>query len=504
MKNLKEKKASQIFEIIRKLNKDEKRAFKLYATTYERKGNTVIALFDIIYEYTHRLPADIAPNEKDIQTQIQKEDLSAQYVSVKNRLKSMLFDFLYDRNSKDDDAEILHRKLCVANLLLNKGHLETGIQMLQESKRTAIDYEDYETWLSCIQVEMYTLSNNGTYTADIQQALLVEMKEVLGKIEKLAEAIFDANAVRESQLKRKPLPDSLPTKEMLKKMIDEETSVKIKNQYYLTLASISLRLDPPEVTSEYVAASIKMLEDNIKPNVHYIMRYFVAFGPYMPVLLSLGRTEAYQEQMRKIEAKYAFYRQYLTPATDIFVLLNIYKFKLSYYRYLGSIEAAAAVVLEAEESFTSHYRMITEEGIILYTALLRNSFFYGRNYVKAEEWATKDIGQMVMPMPVVLAGYIIELLSSYELGYGMDLVRAKIKKIKYFMSSKISDVKIIDFMDKLIDMVISLINARNTEEGKYVIKRLKEMYDATRQDPDATISLIIRTSFMQYWLESKS
>jgi hypothetical protein len=162
-----------------------------------------------------------------------------------------------------------------------------------------------------------------------------------------------------------------------------------------------------------------------------------------------------------------------------------------------------SVALEAETSFISHYKMITEEGIILYTALLRNSFFFCENYAKAEEWATRDLGQMLMPPPVILAGFIIELLSAYELRHDIDMIRAKVKKVKYYLQNKVTDIAVISFMEEMIDLLIALVNARNQKESAASIQNIKLLYESGVKASDSAAALIIRNSFIKFWLENK-
>lgn len=495
-----EKKSSQVLELIRKLSKEEKRAFKLYASTYELKSSTTVALFDILYDYTHGLPEEGELNENDIYKLIKKAALHQQYASTKNRLKNLLLDFLYEMNAKEDRMELIHRKCAVARVLWQRGLVKMAEDTLTEAERMAIEYELHTTRLEILHTK-YLFTHHRPDRPEERQTLLTDIRKVIADYTEYTEAFHEAELIHSYHIRRLPMPDSLPGKEQLKERIQKSRSINTKHRLYLSLWMLSISSDPSVVTAAYSDEHIRMLEDNIKPEAQNIMTYFLACFQSMSPLMDARNTVGFLERIKKMEAKFLLYSRYLKMERYAYVLLNINHYKIMYHKLNKDRLAMTSAVTEAEMHFLKHYKLVNREGMTIYKHVLRNSYFYCGDYAKAEYWAQKAIGNDDASR-IVLPGYIIELISVYELGYSVEAIRARIKKIRYYLTNK-TDPKQAELLESLIQSIQALVSARGPVEKRDEIQRMHDLFHSTVALGDPAINTILRNSYLGDWLEDK-
>lgn len=124
-----------LFDLVRSLTPEEKRAFKLQSKKYGReKGNNYLRLFDIfdgMAEY----------DEKKLKQQLEKTKLISQYHVTKAYLLDMLLDVLARKFENDDFYYDLQRQLSRANVLYSKGLYDAALKRTRKIMQRCDEHE---------------------------------------------------------------------------------------------------------------------------------------------------------------------------------------------------------------------------------------------------------------------------------------------------------------------------------------------------------------------------
>lgn len=128
----------QLTELVKSLNKEEVRNFKLFTSKYKSKGTkALVQLFDIIRkekidEYNDNIVSTVLPN-----------GTKNNYYRLKNRLIQEIEDSLADLYRKKDESFEVFRLLRLAKIFSYKSDYEKSKRYLDEAEKTALKLEDY-------------------------------------------------------------------------------------------------------------------------------------------------------------------------------------------------------------------------------------------------------------------------------------------------------------------------------------------------------------------------
>ena len=141
-------------ELIQSLNKEELRFYKLYSQRYATgKEGLSTRLLDLMRR---------DPDEQDDDAIFRKlygeQGDKNTYYRLKNRLQEDLCDTLTLLHFGKEEANDIHRLICVYNILHGKGKFEVAYYFLRKAEKKAIQVDDYEL-LDLIYTNVVKLSN---------------------------------------------------------------------------------------------------------------------------------------------------------------------------------------------------------------------------------------------------------------------------------------------------------------------------------------------------------
>ena len=141
-------------ELIQSLNKEELRFYKLYSQRYATgKEGLSTRLLDLM-----RRDPDEQDDEAIFRKLYGEQGDKNTYYRLKNRLQEDLCDTLTLLHFGKEEANDIHRLICVYNILHGKGKFELAYYFLRKAEKKAIQVDDYEL-LDLIYTNVVKLSN---------------------------------------------------------------------------------------------------------------------------------------------------------------------------------------------------------------------------------------------------------------------------------------------------------------------------------------------------------
>ena len=141
-------------ELIQSLNKEELRFYKLYSQRYATgKEGLSTRLLDLM-----RRDPDEQDDEAIFRKLYGEQGDKNTYYRLKNRLQEDLCDTLTLLHFGKEEANDIHRLICVYNILYAKGKFELAHYFLRKAEKKAIQVDDYEL-LDLIYTNVVKLSN---------------------------------------------------------------------------------------------------------------------------------------------------------------------------------------------------------------------------------------------------------------------------------------------------------------------------------------------------------
>jgi len=127
----------QLTELVKSLNKEEVRNFKLFTSKYKKGTKALVQLFDVIRK------EKIDEYDDEIVNKVLPTGTKNNYYRLKNRLIQEIEDSLADLYRKKDESFEVFRLLRLAKIFSYKSNYEKSKQYLDEAEKTALKLEDY-------------------------------------------------------------------------------------------------------------------------------------------------------------------------------------------------------------------------------------------------------------------------------------------------------------------------------------------------------------------------
>lgn len=156
--------STELFELIRSMNKAEKGYFKKYAQLHTKgKGNSYLALFDAVAKQKEY-------DEKKLIAQLQKHNFIRQLPYWKNYLYSRILDALENYHSEMNINIRMRKAMNRAELLLSRGLYSHSARLVKKTKRFAEDFGLHHTLLEIYYVLESTLHAENYDYKNLQEA----------------------------------------------------------------------------------------------------------------------------------------------------------------------------------------------------------------------------------------------------------------------------------------------------------------------------------------------
>lgn len=457
------KPSTELFDLIKSLNKSEKRFFKMHSNLQSGEKN-YLKLFDAIDAQTEY-------NETAIKKTFAKATFIQHLPSEKNHLYKQILKALRSFHSEQDVAAVLHMELKNIQILYGKGLYKECKKIIKRTKKMAISYEKFYYLYDLIHWEKLLLEQfyqSGDFDGDIE-TLYKEEKKVLDQLSNLGEYVSLYSRINKVYRRGGFSRSEDERAEVI--AIANEPLIKDKNTALSVRASIicytikglcaTVNRDF-ELAIENFKKALVRFENNPKITSDITERH-VNILRYLTLcyfeIQNLEEAEKYiiqLESYRKVK-QYISYRERKINLEYVLSLA-----KLKFYSKTKNIAKINESIIEAQELLLEEKDHFRKEHEITLIYFISCAYFVANDYRNALKWSNMIINdnETQLRQDIYNFARLLNLIIHFELG-NKDLLEYSIKSVKRYLSkgSKNYDIDI-----EIIKNLKKMLLARDEED----------------------------------------
>jgi len=345
--------SNHLFELIKSLNKSEKRYFKLFSSRHTiGEENGYLRLFDFIDKMN-------TYQEDLIFMHFKGQALLNKFSITKARLYNNILRSLDSFNASTSKDSQLFRSLSCADILYDKGLYKQCEKILNSAEKQAIKYERFNILLE-IKQKQKKLIENELYT-EIKATQITKMFEDEQKLIREIETYHQLWNVKSLLFQEINLKGNVRDERdtlKLKALVDQiseirvqDHAVKIKYLYHHIHSAYYFSVNDLESSFYHLDANAKLLEGNSvalsnRPNL-----YFSLLTNIIYVSTQLKKYEEAQTFLSKLKNLSTKGKQQKTLDLDIKYFSSSYSLELFLLTEKGDYSKAIELIPEIEEGY---------------------------------------------------------------------------------------------------------------------------------------------------------
>jgi tetratricopeptide (TPR) repeat protein len=490
------KNTSELFRLIKAMNRGEKRFFSMYSNRYENaKDKTYLQLFEAIEGQENY-------NEEALKKKFRSQAFVKQLHVTKNYLYNLILEALVQYNNKSEKT--LHGSMMEIQVLHNKGLYDVAEKLNFKVRKIAEAQNDFLSVLETYRWEKHlvNLTRGGATNEEIDK-LWEEEQKVMELYREAEECRLLAMQVHYYQNQVRTMP-----KEQLKgfhRMIETPLFKTTKRmgsamanwQLDNSRGMYHLAIGKSKLANDFFAAAVKtmrenpaFMERNIGSAVNTMVNYTITsylLKNYDESLNTINEVKDIVSKNGDIDMKRRFFRQYFI-ATGI-------------YCDTGRLDEADKLVKEMQEQVDSGLITLDVQKVIFYLNSGAVYIFRGE-YKKALQYINKVInypGIESVNADVFYYGRLLEMICLLEMKE-FDLLEYRIKSFHRYASKRNSPYM---FEKELTQFI------RKTLTGNFMTRKaLLEAFIELKKSIDRILEDPAEAHAAQYfdfsgWLDSK-
>lgn len=386
------KASNNLFELIKSLNKSEKRYFKVFSSRHTiGEENSYIKLFDFIDKME-------AYDEDKVFAHFKGKALLNKFSITKARLYANILKSLDTFHSTSSiDAQIF-RSIHSAEILYNKGLYKQAEKILQSAEKQAKKHENFNLLLE-IKQKQKRLIENELYT-DVKAVEISKMFseecDLLEEIDK-HNKLWNIKSLLFQEINRngkvRDEEDTIKLHQLVEQLEDMDmstASTKSQYLYHHTQSAYYFSVNDLRLSHYHLRAIISLLENNVvlakeQPNI-----YFSTLTNIIYIATRLKEYDDAQENLGKL-------KNLANPGKsidlDIKYFSSTFSLELSLLREKGEYEKALDLIPQIEEGYRlygAHINSLRKAYIdfqvgVIYLAL--------GDYTKALQWINNILNE---------------------------------------------------------------------------------------------------------------
>lgn len=492
------KASNSLHELIKSLNKSEKRYFKVFSSRHTiGEENSYIKLFDFIDKLQEY-------DEDEVFAKFKGQALLNKFSITKARLYANILKSLDTFHSTSSiDAQIF-RSIHSAEILYNKGLYKQAEKILHSAEKQARKHENYNLLLE-IKEKQKKLIENDLYTevkaTDITK-MFEEEQEIISEISKhhqlwnikslLFQEINKNGKVRDEE-------DTLKLHHLVEKVkeIDVSTAgTKSKYLYHHIQSAYYFSVNDLSLSHYHLASIIDLFEKDIvmmktQPNL-----YFSSLTNFIYISTKLKKYDLAQENLTKLKAQ-------SNPGKnidlDIKYFSSTYSLELSLLAEKGDYKAALELVPQIEEGYrlyAGHINSLRKAYIDFQVGVIYLSL---GEYNEALGWMNKILneGKIDQKQDIFCFAQLINLILHFELDNSRFLPYA-ITSTKRYLKNRNRIYKFEEIFLKLITQISKTTNIFDIQEK---LEPIEQELAKLKKDPKEQI--VFEYFDFHNWVKSK-
>lgn len=468
------KASDNLFQLIKSLNKSEKRYFNIYASrhTLGEKNNYVV-LFSAIDKQSEY-------DEDAIIKQFKKEAFINKFSIAKARLYDVIMDSLSAFHSHSSIDAQLKRDLHCAEILYKKTLYEQCAKMLVSTKKVAARYEKHSSLLEISLWEkklIETENYSGKKDADILK-LLEEDDLVSEKIRNFNEywniksrffiILNKQGKVRNAEelLKFKRIIDNT-----LLKGEDRALSTETKYLFYHIYSAYYFGIGDYKKSYDNLVKNVQLIEDfpdifKEEPNI-----YFSVLTNEIYVGSQLKKYDEVFASLKKLRSTLQQFENGKNEDLEIKLFSSAMSIELSIYMQTGEFEKGIELAPKIEEKLAKYPGKFTKLREAYFYFNVSAMYFGAEKYSLALKWINKLLNSPNFEESenIYCFAQIMSLIIHIELKHD-DFVPHAFKNVYRYLSSR---NRVYKFENVIMDFIGKILKTTKREEQNKYYRELK-------------------------------
>lgn len=477
------KASDHLFQLIKSLNRSEKRYFSLYASrhTIGEKNNYVV-LFEAIDKQKEY-------DETALLKQFKKETFINKFSITKARLYDVVLNSLTAFHSSSSiDAE-LKRDLHCAEILYKKTLYEQCAKLLSSAKKIATRYEKHSSLLEISLWEkklLETENYSGKKDADILNILeadnlnsekIKNFNEYWNIKSRFFTILNKQGKVRNSKevLKFKKIIDNTLLKGEHKALSTETRYLffHIYSAYYFGIGDY-------EKSYENLVKNVQLIEDfpdvfKEEPNI-----YFSVLTNEIYVGSQLKKYKEVYASLKKLRSTMVQFENGNNEDLEIKLFSSVTSIELSIYMQTAEFEKGIALAAKIEEKLVQYPGKFTKLREAYFYFSMCSMFFGAEKYSLSLKWINKLLNSPNFGENenIYCFAQIMSLIIHIELKHD-DFVPHAFKSVYRYLSSR---NRVYTFETVFMDFIGKILKTTNREEQSKFYKELKHVLLELKSD----------------------
>ncbi|MFN8300645.1 MAG: hypothetical protein U0T75_16200 [Chitinophagales bacterium] len=496
-----------VYNLIKAMNSDEKRFFKLYVQRYDKEGGNIYqALFDIINgDLQKRGDTD----DERIKPLLKGLSIEAYFSSAKNKLKEMIGIALFEMQSKQNEAYELYRDMAIADILHNKGLTEDAEKMLSKAMRTAQKKEYHTLWL---EGSIHRYNHSARWHETPAPVLRQWQHEALQQRLQLSDLMDKIYLNRLSFVNYIAAPDTMDaaSQKMMqeKELLHQLDTAQSTYARYLALNALVFYYDKKRDMAQlkdYTKQQRDVLEQTLVHTRRFRGEYFVAYQNYLSSLDPLHErleiikgSQAYEEAAEKYLHASDTEGWANTIVSACMLRLNTYIENSSN----SGLQQEVAVSLSRYRKFEHLLAPIKK---VVFQTLIKDALFALERYQDCLRWV--KLIKTGLPAGTLhnrrICNFFSELIALIETDSSIKSLKNSEENLRSAIVSATQDKEMERELLLMVKTLKNYSSARNREERKKELRFLKGRVVLLRRAHNKQLSNIISESGVVQWLRSK-
>lgn len=477
------KASDQLFQLIKSLNKSEKRYFNLYASrhTLGEKNNYVI-LFEAIDKQTEY-------NEEAILKQFKKEAFINKFSITKARLYDVILDSLTAFHSASSIDAQLKRDLHCAEILYKKTLYEQCAKMLTSTKKVATRYERHSSLLEISLWEkklMETENYSGKKDADILEML--KSDDLIGEKIKNFNDYWNIKSRFFSILNKQGKVRNDEELLRFKKIIDntllkgehKALSTETRYLFFHIYSAYYFGIGDYKKSYENLVKNVQLIEDHPdifkeEPNI-----YFSVLTNEIYVGSQLKKYKEVYASLKKLRSSLVQFENGKNEDLEVKLFSSATSIELSIYNQTGEFEKGLELAPKIEEKLAKYPGKFTKLRESYFYFNMSAMFFGAEKYSLALKWINKLLNSPNFEESenIYCFAQIMSLIIHIELKHD-DFVPTAFKSVYRYLSSR---NRVYKFETVIMEFIGKVLKTTKREEQTKYYKELKNALVELKDD----------------------
>jgi len=494
--------SEDLFQLIKSLDKQEKRYFKLQmnASASSLKKN-LIDLFNAIDKMA-------VYDEPKIKAKFKDRPFVKQLHVAKNRLYNSILKNLNSYYAEQSTEGALYRMIHESEILYDKGLYAQGKKLLKKAKKQALEQEQFLYLLQILHLEVqffgeqHNIEQLRKHSSEGYKVGLKIIERYRNFMElnmmrtKVAEYISRRNSGKiKEELENLFTPEE---KELLSSEDKALSFIALTRQ--LVVNSVYTRLAGKNFESyDYRIRLVELLEDNQNKLRGTAKAYISALNNLLGIQTELEKYEEALVTLDKLETLKEGKRFKITEKRSLDILFRVAIGRLSIYVETNNFESAIENVDKTEYILEKYRDKMSIAYRLIFKYNIAFVFFCTQNYQQATSWLYNLLNEEKVDTREDIHSFsrILNLISYYELG-NVQLLESVLKSTYRHFKNRESTYQ---YEDLLIKFIRKAVNIAGKEELKESFINLKEKMLKLLNDPDEAEG--INNMKLISWIDSK-